>query len=384
MKQALMPTQNCFRHQAYSADPPIGAYEMLNAPIDPPADSKEFTRRIREVAQRLADHHVDEIVIVHGTFFGDDALGLFTELERYAPTFGRKVRTANKFLKDSIVGYRNNFTLEYADRLKRLLRTAGHPHIRVRRWHWSSGNHHVARADGAVRLLNELLDMPAEANAGTLLWGHSHAGNVFALITNLLCSPPDVVEQFFAAAEPFYRGALGHRADLPYWEHLRRRLADGVERPRLLVANFGTPVRYGWDIAGCERLVHFVYHVPNPELPEYRVAFPPTWDDLAAAAAGDVVQQGGIAGSDSPPNRLRVRTRRAHQQLGRLLEANLDDSYLERLKTGMRVAEDGLTLLLNYEHYEKRFLCSQFGHAVYTHPVWMLFHAEETARRLCP
>ena len=379
-----MPADNRFRHQTYTANTPVGPYELLGAPLDPPAESDDFAARVRETATRLADHRVNEIVIVHGTFFGDDALGLLTEIERFTPSVARRARETNKQLKDSVVGFRNNYTAEFAERLEQALRRGGHERLRVRRFHWSSGNHHVARADGAVRLLDDLLARADAGDSRILLWGHSHAGNVFALVTNLLCSPPEVIEQFFDAAEPFYRGAVWGRIDFPVWERVRVRLARGVAPPPLLVANFGTPVRYGWDTRGCEGLVHFVYHVPNPNLPEYRVAFPPCWDDLARATAGDVVQQGGIAGSDSPPNWLRVRMRRSHAQLGRVLEANLDDTFLDRLDTGMRVAEDGTTLLVNYEHVERRFLCHQFGHAVYTHPHWALFHAETTAARLCP
>jgi hypothetical protein len=270
----------------------------------------------------------------------------------------------------------------------------------VRRFHWSSGNHHVARADGAVRLLDELLARPTDESSGrrtdessgrrtdsesrVMLWGHSHAGNVFALVTNLLCSPPEVVERFFDAAEPFYHSAFRGRRDLPVWQRVCERLARGDLGPRPLIANFGTPVRYGWDTGGCEGLVHFVYHVPNPTLPEYRVAFPPTWDDVVNASAGDVVQQLGIAGSDSPPNWLRRRSRRANRQLGDMFETNLDDTFLDRLDAGVRVSADGTTLLVDYECIERRLLCHQGGHAVYTHPLWLLFHAEQTAQRLCP
>jgi hypothetical protein len=379
-----MPADNRFRHQTYTLGPPVGAYEVMAAPTDPPAESDEFGRRVREVATRLADHRVDDIYLAHGTFLGDDALGLITEVEHFTPNLARGIREANKQLKDSVVGYRSNYTAQHADRLERGLRRGGHERVGVRRFHWSSGNHHVARADGAVRLLDELLERPTDGESRVMLWGHSHAGNVFALVTNLLCSPPELVEQFFDAAEPFYRSVLRCRGDLPVWQRVRERLARGERGPRLLIANFGTPVRYGWDTDGCEGLMHFVYHVPNPKLPEYRVAFPPSWDDIVNASAGDVVQQVGIAGSDSPPNWLRLRTRRAYRQLGDLLEANLDDTFLDRLDAGVRVAADGTTLLVNYEHFERRLLCHQGGHAVYTHPLWLLFHAEQTAQRLCP
>ena len=46
----------------------------------------------------------------------------------------------------------------------------------------------------------------AAAEGRVLLWGHSHAGNVLALVSNLLRADAAGVDRFFAAAAPFYRG----------------------------------------------------------------------------------------------------------------------------------------------------------------------------------
>ena len=63
--------------------------------------------------------------------------------------------------------------------------------IKVDRFDWSSGNDHLARAEAAVKLFNRLADLPIDlATERLLLWGHSHAGNVFALLTNLLATIP--------------------------------------------------------------------------------------------------------------------------------------------------------------------------------------------------
>jgi hypothetical protein len=48
----------------------------------------------------------------------------------------------------------------------------------------------------------------------------------------------------------------------------------------------------------------------------------------------------------------------------------------------MRVPTEGTTLLVDYGPPRCNVVQHLAGHAVYTRPEWMLFHAEETARRL--
>ncbi len=47
----------------------------------------------------------------------------------------------------------------------------------------------------------------------------------------------------------------------------------------------------------------------------------------------------------------------------------------------MRVAESGTTLLVDYGASRGSLGDHRGGHAVYARPEWLLFHAEETARR---
>jgi hypothetical protein len=55
---------------------------------------------------------------------------------------------------------------------------------------------------------------------------------------------------------------------------------------------------------------------------------------------------------------------------------------VERFRAGVRVADRGTTLLVDYGLTRGGLGDHCGGHAVYVRPEWLLFHAEETARRL--
>ena len=71
--------------------------------------------------------------------------------------------------------------------------------VPVRLFHWSSENHHLGRADAAVRLIDEIAALELPRRKRILVWGHSHAGNVFALMSNLLAGDSESIERFFTA-----------------------------------------------------------------------------------------------------------------------------------------------------------------------------------------
>jgi hypothetical protein len=151
---------------------------------------------------------------------------------------------------------------------------------------------------------------------------------------------------------------------------------------------FGTPIRYGWDSGGYGRLLHFVNHRPANGLPPYRAPFPPRERDVRAAADGDYVQQLGIAGTNFAPTLLALGALLADLRLGRLLQGGIRRRDLpDYLLCGMRVPAEGTTLLVDYgapreNRAPQNVVKHLAGHAVYTRPEWMLFHAEEVARRL--
>jgi hypothetical protein len=258
----------------------------------------------------------------------------------------------------------------------------------VRRFNWSSENHHIGRADGAVRLIDELSGMKLGAGQRLLLWGHSHAGNVFALVTNLLSGDRDKLEQFFEAARVYYCWPVVGCVDIPLWRQVRERLLAGdrpLEPGALDIVTFGTPIRYGWDGGGFSRLLHFINHRPADGLPAYRAPFPPKLENVLAALDGDYVQQFGIAGTNFMPSIFSWRSWLADQRLNRILQPKQGTSdMLERFRVGARVPEAGTTLLVDYGRPDGTLADHFAGHAVYTRREWLLFHAEEVARRWYP
>ncbi|MFM9961883.1 MAG: hypothetical protein ACKV2Q_11740 [Planctomycetaceae bacterium] len=407
-----MPRENRFRHQPYVAceSPPIPTTVAAVRP------DQVANVNVSETLKRL---RVRRVLLVHGTFVGNDPFGLADKLDEMtdsAPpllrplvktiameSWGRVLRGINQKLGDRVMGETGSFRDDYLDDFRALLRT---DEIPVERFDWSSGNDHFARAEAAVRLFNRLTDLPIDPTSDRLLlWGHSHASNVFALLTNLLANDRGSVESFFAAA-----GRIG--TERPDWKTARERLAaQPSPHPlarALCLVTFGGPVRYGWDRDGYARLLHIVQQRPVSGQAEWlaKPALPQTLDEILKAKHGDWVQSFGIAGTDLLPVDREIRE--AHRALSQLIEAGLTEpaitgsstlldrlpdaararmqekfkeflTLLERLRCGQRVPSDGdAAWLLDYGADETE----KFGHGVYMKRAWLPFHATRIAEWL--
>jgi hypothetical protein len=328
-------------------------------------------RRVRDVWRTGG---VRTVYLVHGTFVGGDALGWWGAIGRRWPVFGRSLHALGKDWIDSLAGDCGNYTAHFARTLAEALACDAEA-IAVRRFVWSSANHHLARAAAAIELL---VDLREHARGGrAMLWGHSHAGNVFALISNLRAGNAAANAEFIEACGSAIEFREQH--DKLRWMLLRGE--DPLEGASVDFITFGTPVRYGWDVVGCDGLLHFVNHSGGSDRSDM-APFPPTLEALQMVAAGDYVQQLGIAGTDTPPSLLEWRDWRANRALGRLFERNLPRQRVwDRWKAGRRVADDGVTLLVDYASHaaDARAL---FGHGVYTKLDYLLFHAEQVSRCL--
>lgn len=392
-----MPIANQFRHQTYSATAPTSPHRLLNPESCPLAECSDFQRRMRKVGASYRAAGVRAIYLVHGTFGGSDMLGVLAELARIFPSAGQSVRRVIKRIVNGLTGEVGCYTERFARRFERAINgpeewgESDQPAIPVRLFHWSSENHHVGRADGAIRLIEELASLELQPPGRVLLWGHSHAGNVFALVSNLLPGDPNTVERFFRAAEIYYRWPLFGCVDIPIWRRVQKLLLEGRfpgDDLALDMVTFGTPIRYGWDSSGYSRLMHFINHRPVEGLPEYRAAFPPKLENVLSAAEGDYVQQLGIAGTNIVPSRFAWRAWLADSRLKGVLQPQSGEEAPEdlvaRFRSGTIVPEEGLTLLVDYGHPEGTVTEHLAGHAVYTRAKWLLFHAEEVARQFYP
>lgn len=338
------------------------------------------------VAGRLfAQADVRAIYLLHGTFVGADALGILRGLSSVAPRAAAPFQHLGKQLADALVKDAGNYTPQYALAFESGIRGELQTRIPVRLFHWSGENHHLGRADAAVRLLDELAAQPELSGGRVLLWGHSHGGNVLALVSNLAAADAATRRRFFRAARPHYRWPLLGKLDLPVWPRLRRRLAArerGLDTIRLDMVTFGTPVRYGWDSSGYAKLLHFMNHRADVELAPDRVRFPAGMEDLLTAAQGDYIQHLGVAGTNLPPPLWAWRARLADVRLNRVLQAGIGSwDLLPRWKQGLRAHDEGLNLLVDYGQPEGHIGQHLAGHAVYTRLEWLPFHANEVARR---
>lgn len=378
-----MPYQNRFRHQRYDGHPPTVDVAWLVAVAPPPVDSESWRTRMVAAGGDMQAAGVAAIYLVHGTFVGMDIIGFNRFVELLSSSAASALRVQEKRLADRIVRDSGNYTLEVADVLQRGLHS-----IPTRLFFWSSENHHLGRADGAIGLIDELAMESWPDGARVLLWGHSHGGNVLALATNLLAADAAARAEFFAATRPYRLSRLVPKDIRERWERVRGLLeqADSpVRRLALDIVTFGTPIRYGWDTGGYSRLLHVIYHRPTPGLPAYVTRFPFSLRSALKAKRGDYVQQVGIAGTNFAPPVLASPIQRTDRRLHRLLQSDhslgANGGWWPRsawrwLEAGRRVPDEGETLLIDYHRAAPRYHQGARGHAIYTRANWLLYHVE--------
>jgi len=342
----------------------------------------------------LGRARVAAIYCVHGTFVGNDVLGLLTELSRFVPTLSQRLSRVGKTVVDLFTGEAGNYTQAFATTLETALGSGAGQAIPVRMFHWSSQNHHVARADGAIRLIDELAQQAGKLAAlkadkdeppRIQLWAHSHGGNVLALVTQLLGADQKARDTFFRAARSFYQPWICSEVDMPAWQRVRELLDESdhpVRHLALDIVTFGTPIRYRWNSSGYAKLLHFIHHRPPPQGGEYQTPIPLKLLRARRALDGDYIQQIGIAGTNFPPLPFATRTWLADRRLGKLLEQNLvREGIITRLRHGTRVPDAGTTLLVDYDEIHPWLTRHIAGHGLYTWRKWLPFHAREIASR---
>jgi hypothetical protein len=366
--------------QRYAFVPPSGIYTIRTR--DPGEVSVPFLRGApiveaqhphwREGMQAVGDAMrrggVGRIVFVHGTFVGDDPLSLVAAMRvllgKLNPALEHTVRALTKAKSDQLLGDFANYSPEYVS----LFREALGGGIPCSSLVWPSANHHLARLRGAISLLRTLAEEPPEGAIGrgrTLILGHSHAGQVFALLTQLLYPSATGSELLAIAKEA--------GEDLSIFSPALKRLA----RARLDLVTFGMPPRYGFASSDRYRLLHIVNH--RGQEPKAGSLF-----GVLQTIDGDYIQQWGIAGSDLPAGT--ALERRLNERIDRLLGHGMDvKQWLANIRHRTRVSEHGHTLLVDYGDQGSGFVpnCQStvFGHGVYTAYEAMLFNSRLIVER---
>lgn len=374
-----------FFHQSYSSAPPRVPHHYVRAPAALALHSGEFQRRMQAVGEMLQAARVGVIYLVHSTFAALDSLSILAALARHYRAGRSAIRHIAGEMVDSEIHDAGNYTPGYAGLFETAIETP-HWRVPVRLVSWSNENHHLGRADAAVRLIDELASLELPTGQRVMFWGHGHAGNVFAILSQLLSADTAAAERFFAAAAIYYRWPLTQLVDIPVWHRARRLLTQDrhrlTQRPFDWVT-FGTPVRYGWKLREGDNLLHFIHHRPTDVGAAHLATFPLRLEDVLHATSGDYFQQVAIAGTDTPPPPLAWRSCLADRHLGKLLAPSFGPHDLAaRLQLGARVPDCGTTLLVDYGGSQGILAEHLAGHAVYTRPEWLLFHAERVVRHL--
>ncbi|TWU29370.1 hypothetical protein [Bythopirellula polymerisocia] len=383
-----------FRHQPYRSTLPVAPYQLVPEPEEVDPSSADYTERLAASCAALTNVNLAATYLVHGTFIGNDVLGLLTELRRCSPWLSERVRQATRGMVNCVAGETGNYTSQFAATFQQGIAVGAGRESPVRLFQWSGQNNHIARADGAVGLICNLASLAESLSDATLispnqarvmLWGHSHGGNVLALLTSLLAADREARQKFFEAARIFFTPWWGKSTDMPTWVHAEQVLEDADHPLRNLaldIATFGTPIRYGWHGAGYNNLLHFVNHRPKAEVPAHKTRHPLHLPRFLKATDGDYIHQLGIAGTNLMPNPLAVRTLLADLRLKKVLEHDLQPEWrLQRWSRGHRIPDEGTTLLVDYHDSHWYTPYHLAGHGTYTRSKWLPFHVTEIARQ---
>jgi hypothetical protein len=310
--------------------------------------AEEWRAAMRDVGSRLRDEGVVAVVFAHGSFVGTDPLSAMGAVERVLPhgrMLAKKLRRHTRSYVDRMLGDLGNFGPAYV----RLFEEAIGKTIPCTSFVWTSENHHVGRLEGALGLVRVLA---THAELGTpggriLVLGHSHAGQVFALVTQLLSRS--------LAAEAILDVARARALDV---SALDVDIAT-LGRSSLDFVTFGAPARYAWaELRGVRSL-----HVVHGE---------------------DWVRRLGGAGSDFPA--LASNDRRVNASLDEALGDGFAPSkVLRSLRDAPPSAAHGEMVVVDYGNKGlSGMLASGLGHGSYTRLDAMLFHASLVTSRLYP
>ncbi|MBI2520622.1 MAG: hypothetical protein HYV97_09395 [Bdellovibrio sp.] len=323
---------------------------------------KSWKKSMEIAGQKLQAQSVTHIILLHGTFAGDDPLDIFSN------TFEQKSRRTKwlraiyplryiqqmyRKVKDKIIGNVGNFTTEYCVTLERGLKTQ----IQVHRFHWPSGNHHLARIRGLLSLVDLVLNLQLQKKERILMIGHSHAGQLFTALTQMAQRPAH------------FSKVLGHELRLienPEVFQLKLEKLYGLD---LDIVTWGSAPRYKWHLPSHWKLVHLLNFRKIPP------RFPNPWK-LLTAGYGDSIYLLAGPGSDSlaPFGRDRKRNQVLDSVFGVGLSLR---HWWFSIQTGIKLHNEGRHFFIDYHDAGvSRFFRSFLGHGIYTHPGLMLFNFE--------
>ncbi len=420
-----MPVGNNFQYSQYVRSDPTERVRYREIQPTAAAASPAWLDAMARHGVQLHAAGVRAILFVHGTHLGTDVFGMqrLDDLGGLRRGYSRGIsgldallalmrEDSNGFTKgpggqnppftdddrskgalDNHVLDAANFTASYVSQLEAGINREVPNPIACLRTLWSAEHHHLGRSLAAYRLLIGLQALVSERHLQRgdrmLVQAHGHAGQVMALVSNLL-APGELSGR--KALMNVLTAYLEHtREDPQMLERMKGIEAllptGGVLNGVMLdVVTLGTPVRYGWDPSGLGKLLHIVNHRPmrqdgkrwlaKMELPQITMEMPVAW-------GGDYVQQLAVAGCDAVP--ASPEAKEANKALWEILEPLEGfERWLECARRCVRCANDGQCLLVDYKDAtgSANALEHVYGHAAYTRLGNLLFNTGEIVQAL--
>ncbi|MCF6156427.1 MAG: hypothetical protein E3K36_14575 [Candidatus Brocadia sp.] len=320
------------------------------------------------LGQQLELAKVRSVYFVHGTFVGNDPAETISWVKQYvypelSPEYEKTITNFIKKVNDKTYADVGNYTDGYVGLFKKAIGNK----IHCENFIWSSANYHLARLEGVVCLtkalawdINQRVPTPGER---ILLIGHSHAGQLFALLTNFLAQSPGIKD--LRNIINFDKvNCQDNKEDIANFDECLQK----IRQVQLDIVTFGTPPRYGWG-DGNYRLLNIINHRGK----EYTGG---SLEGVLWTKDGDYIQQWGIAGSDSFVLQKEEENKKLDILLGDGCNIN---SWKKNAEVKMRVPHYGKTLLVDYKDNSWFWWNAHktlFGHGVYTQYEKMLFNTQ--------
>ncbi len=324
--------------------------------------------QMHEYGNQMKRNKVSHIYFVHGTWAGDSPFGILSRLPGIK--INRKLKKIVKINVDNTMGDLGNYTDSYCDLFKQSIGND----IPCDRINWGSGNFHSARVKGSIILIKEIARniQDPSVNDRILLIGHSHAGQLFALLTTFLeeeelalmetdtkTSKVDRLVEVVGLDESIYKDIEQLKNDL-----------KKIDKVFLDLVTFGTPPRYHWGKTKRRRdetnyrLVNVINHRNGEQLVSK--------DGLWKTKSGDYVQQWGVGGTDIDINI------EENSDLGEIIGKEQYSISAKSVTEGCKRHKPGYgkTLLIDYGDKGGNPVETVLGHGLYTCKEKMLFNTE--------
>lgn len=354
------------RRQKYKTDPPpLHSYSFQKLNSLDKIKSNSWNIKMYDIVSSFSNHHVTHIFLVHGTFVGKDPFDIINSLKQVLPksnhNFLKKLEFLNRKQQSRLIGDLGNFDEKYVSYLKDVFGDS----LQIHEYNWSGANHHLARLMGARDLLCFIYKyINQKAPNRILLMGHSHAGQIFALVSQLL--------QGRSNNQVFF-DIFDSRTDHPhnFEDYIKK-----INNSKIDIVTMGTPPRYHFVEKQNISILHLINHRGTQP-------FAGTLTKALNTTDGDYIQQLGIAGSDGLS--MLKEDRKTNHSLDEILGTGMNiKEWKENIKFKVRVHDSGHNLLIDYEDNSPvpNFLKTLFGHGVYTKHDLILFNFNIIAKKL--